>query len=92
MLASQTALNFYWLWHPLIGPGYQFWSGVASDFGELTLLGGLVMAYRHLECHQAGCHRLGRFAHGQLELCHRHHPKTPNDGAITQEHIDAVQD
>jgi hypothetical protein len=53
----------------------------------ITLAGG---AYKHLECHQDGCHRLGRFRHGHLKLCHVHHPLVPNDGKVTAEHIAAV--
>lgn len=90
-LASQTSLSWYWLWHPLQGPGYQFWSGIGSDLGELTLIGLAVGLYRHLECHQTGCHRFGRFPHGHLKLCARHHPKVPDDGRITAEHIAKVK-
>ena len=90
VVASQTALNFYWLWHPLIGPGYQFWSGIASDLGEVTLIGGLIVAYRKIECHQTGCHRIGKFVHGHFKLCKIHHPHVPSDGKITKEHIDIM--
>ncbi len=62
-------------------------SEVLMDVTLLTLLGGL---YRHVECHQQGCRRLGRFPHGHLRLCARHHPNVPSDGKITQQHIEAV--
>ncbi len=88
MIASIT-----WLlpWHSLYGDTYQFWSGIGSDIGEVTLLGGAFVAYRKIECHQEGCHRLGRFQHGHLKLCHVHHPKVPNDGKINSEHIGAIK-
>jgi hypothetical protein len=88
-----TGSNF-WLhsiWHPLHHAGYQFWSGIGSDLGELTLITTMVAlfatVYRHLECHKTGCHRLGRFQHGHWRLCRIHHPHIPTSGAITQEHV-----
>jgi hypothetical protein len=94
MIASQTSLSWYWLWHPLVGPGYQFWSGIGSDISEVTLvgtfIGGILMGYRHIECQQEGCHRLGRFSHGHYKLCHVHHPHAPSDGKINQTHIDEI--
>lgn len=63
------------------------WVELAST---ITLIAFVIGAYRHLECHKSGCHRLGRFVHGRYKLCHLHHPGVPNDGKIRQEHIDAV--
>ena len=46
-----------WLvpWHSLYGDTYQFWSGVGSDIGEITLItavvGGFWRTRKHLECH-----------------------------------------
>jgi hypothetical protein len=70
-LASATSLTWYWIWHPLVGPGYQFWSGVASDFGEVTLLGAVIVAYRRINCHSKGCWRVGRhrMVDGKYVLC-----------------------
>jgi hypothetical protein len=55
-----------------------------------VLVSAFATAYKHIECHQSGCHRLGRFPHGHLKLCARHHPLVPDDGKITSEQIDAV--
>jgi hypothetical protein len=55
-----------------------------------VLVSAFAAAYKHIECHQDGCHRLGRFTHGHLKLCARHHPLVPNDGKITADQIDAV--
>ncbi len=55
-----------------------------------VLVSAFVTAYHHIECHQDGCHRLGRFTYGHLKLCARHHPLVPNDGKITAEQIDSV--
>lgn len=67
---------------------------VGDSYLELLSLAVLISAvaalYRHVECHQDGCHRLGRYTHGHLKLCAVHHPLVPNDGRVTAEHIDAV--
>jgi hypothetical protein len=67
---------------------------VGDSYLELLSLAVLVSAfataYRHIECHQQGCHRLGRFRHGHLKLCAHHHPLVPDDGTIGSEQIDAV--
>ncbi len=67
---------------------------VGDSYLELLTLAVLVSAfaavYRHVECHQTGCHRLGRFTHGYLKLCHRHHPLVSDDGKIGAADIDAV--
>lgn len=55
-----------------------------------VLISAFATAYKHIECHKDGCHRLGRFPHGHLKLCAHHHPGVPNDGKITSEHIDAI--
>lgn len=43
--------------------GYWFWSGVGSDFGEITLFTAVaalaVGFYRHHNCHVDGCRRIG---------------------------------
>lgn len=72
-LASSTSLSFYRLWHPLQGPGYQFWSGIASDLGEVTLLGAIGAAWHHLNCVEKGCWRKGHKdpEHGH-PICRRH--------------------
>jgi hypothetical protein len=68
---------------------------VVTSWVELLTIFSIVAlgvgAYRKIECHQSGCHRLGRFSHGHYHLCHVHHPKVPSDGKITEQHI-AVAD
>lgn len=78
--ASTTALSWYWLWHPLAGPGYQFWSGIASDLGEVTLIAGALALLKHLNCDSPRCWRYGphRTADGQHKLCRHHHPDLPS--------------
>ena len=57
------------------GPYYGFWSGFGSDIAEITLLGGLIAAYRHRNCHVKGCARLGKPVAGTPYLaCWKHHP------------------
>jgi hypothetical protein len=93
-MLAEVVPSLHALSYPLSGNGYAFWSGIGSDVGEATIIASIVgsaaMAYRHIECHQEGCHRLGRFRHGHLKLCHVHHPLVPNDGKITQAHVRAV--
>jgi len=62
------------------GPAYLAWSGVLSDLGEVTLLGGLIAIYRRHNCHTAWCWRFGHHDFTDQEtgisykLCRRHHP------------------
>jgi len=37
--------------HILSGNGYQFWSGIGSDLGEVTLLGIVLVWWRSHNCH-----------------------------------------
>jgi hypothetical protein len=55
-----------------------------------VIVSAFATAYKHVECHRSGCHRLGRFPHGHLKLCARHHPLVPDDGRIGPEQIEAV--
>lgn len=79
-LASMTSLSLYWLWHPLSGPGYQFWSGIGSDVSEIAIIGGAIAVFRRWNCAAPGCLRHGRHptADGQHCLCRKHHPDLPN--------------
>ena len=74
--------------YPLSGNGYQFWSGIGSDFGELTLVGtavaGLLMVWHSLNCGAPSCYRIGKHHYTDKDgkrhaLCHVHdiddHPK-----------------
>lgn len=66
--------------HPMHGNGYQWHSGIGSDFGEVTLIGAAVAAYRHINCAAPRCWRRGshKTADGLHRLCRRHHPELPN--------------
>lgn len=63
------------------------WVELAAVASLGTIIAGFATLYRHVECHYDGCHRLGRFPHGHLKLCHIHHPRVPDDGKITGKHI-----
>jgi hypothetical protein len=76
---------------------FTFWSQpqvVTDSWVELastiTLIAFVIGAYKHLECHADGCHRIGRFQHGHYKLCRIHHPDVPSDGKIGQKEIEAV--
>ncbi len=75
-------MAFVWTshWLPILANYSQWLSGFA-------LVGGLAGIYHHVECHQEGCHRLGRFRHGHLKLCHVHHPSVPSDGKVNDANI-----
>jgi len=62
--------------HPLSGDGYQFWSGIGSDFGEASILTAIIVGFRHRNCHVRGCWHLGHAdpEHG-FPACKRHHSK-----------------
>jgi hypothetical protein len=78
-------LAFFFLSEPVV-----FGDSYLELLTLAVLVSAFATAYKHIECHQAGCHRLGRYAHGHLKLCARHHPLVPNDGKIGAEQIDAV--
>ena len=67
------------------GKWYAFWSGFGANFGEVTLLAGVLAAWHRVNCHAKGCWRIGRqqVAGTTLVVCRRHHP----DGKPTREHI-----
>lgn len=60
--------------------GYNFWSGIGSDVGELAIVGGLLTIvlgfWHHHNCHVKGCYRL----HWHPDpvtghpVCKKHHP------------------
>ena len=41
--------------HILSGKGYQLWSGIGSDVGEVTLVGLAMVWWRHHNCHVYHC-------------------------------------
>ena len=60
--------------NPLHGDWYQFWSGIGSDIGEITLVAGGLGWFKHHNCKQKGCWRLGHRhpKHGR-PVCARHY-------------------
>ena len=78
LLALLVASLPSWMWHPLglcVGTartvrdckGYNSWSGIFSDIGEITLIAGLITTsvavhrfiHNHFECHEETCHKIG---------------------------------
>lgn len=79
-------MHTFWLWLYTVtglsnasGPWYLWWSGIGSDIGEITLIGGVVMFYRHHTCHVDHCWRLARHRQeidgAEYMLCRKHHPR-----------------
>lgn len=99
-----------WFWHPLglcAGTprttqgckGYNSWSGIFSDVGEVTLIVGLITGsvaarrflHTHFECHEETCHKLGvHHVEGTpYRTCWRHHPvlSSHEKGSVPLSHI-----
>jgi hypothetical protein len=74
-----------WLFTPLYGNGYQFWSGIGSDIGEITLISAAITWYFHNQCHVEGCRKIGKHPFKQYKLCSKHHPSTPEK--VTHQHV-----
>lgn len=65
-----------WLLQPLSGQGYQFWSGIGSDFSEITILGAVVGLYYKHNCHTKGCPRIGKHIVNGTPYCTKHKENT----------------
>ena len=83
-IARAFDVSWWWFLHVTgaDAPGsveYNFWSGAGSDFGELTLVAGLLAIYKsHLNCHEPRCPWPSRHVYDldgqQVKLCVKHHP------------------
>lgn len=65
-----------------------FGTSISEVLQDATLLALVFGAYKHIECQQQGCRRLGVHPHGHLHLCGVHHPKV--DGKVTLASIDTI--
>lgn len=65
------------------GPWYAFWSGAGSD---LAYLGVFWALWRHTNCHQPRCWRVGRLpVQGTAyRVCRHHHPNPPGKDTIRE--------
>lgn len=65
----------HWLFLHFVGnQSYvNFWGGIASDIGELTLMSGLVGLYYKHVCHQRHCYRISRHIVNGSPWCNKHH-------------------
>jgi hypothetical protein len=65
-----------WIFHPLAGNGYQFWSGIGSDLTEIVILAWVLVWWRTHNCHIHHCWRLPWHPHPDHghPVCRRHHP------------------
>jgi hypothetical protein len=69
---------------------YNFWSGIGSDFGELTLVSAFVVSgytlYRAHECQSKDCHRLWDHPYEKdgvvHKLCKRCHPEVDHKNPL----------
>jgi hypothetical protein len=74
-------MSFGDFFSPLNGNGYQFWSGIGSDLGELSILITiLAFAWAWWTTHNCHVHKCPRISwhphpdHGH-PVCKRHHPE-----------------
>jgi len=78
-LSGETSWPYF---HPLGGLGYQFWSGIGSDIGEITLLGALIAVWSKHNCHVHRCWRLSWHPskkYGGHVVCRHHHEDSGAD-------------
>lgn len=70
-----TAFSTYVL-HVEHNNGYQWWSGMGANAGEVTVIAAVVAWYRHINCDAPKCWRRGPYktAAGH-KLCRKHHPE-----------------
>jgi hypothetical protein len=94
-----SGFEFNDLFHPLRYWGYQFWSGIGSDIGELSIVVSIIVAalavrrflHSHFPCHTDSCRKLGfhRVAGTPYRTCWHHHPELSqyDPAAVPLEHI-----
>lgn len=74
---------------------YDFVSGVGPMvIAALGFSGVGVTVLHHLNCHQTGCPRIGRFpvAGGQFKTCRQHHPDPAVREGIQAQHLKAAHE
>lgn len=87
------ALGHFFGLDNLSGPQYGFWSGVGSDITEVVLIGAIITALRHRNCHVKGCWRLQWRAVPGTDhvVCRRHHPHpAPTHEQVMADHEAAI--
>jgi hypothetical protein len=90
-----AAFHFWtWLGHMTgvsdeAGPGYGFWSGIGSDIGQVTLIGGMLAFWHQHSCHDHRCLRLAvhPVEGTPYKTCRKHHPVLSTHKRITAELI-----
>jgi hypothetical protein len=77
----------HWLWFHFCYDQVwvNFWGGIASDLGEVTLVGACIGLYRKHNCQVKGCWRLSKYqVKGTTHIvCRKHHP----DDDLTAEQV-----
>lgn len=77
-------------------PYYNAFSGVLSDIGELSIITGMVVGAKHINCFERGCWRLGHKVEGSsVRACHKHHPVRPRserNGSVKDMHQAQTQE
>lgn len=65
----------HWLYFHFVGSQawVNFWGGIASDVGEITLIGAVIGMWHKHVCHDAHCWRIGRHVVDGTPWCNKHH-------------------
>ena len=76
---------------PLHADGYQFWSGIGADLGEVTILTAFAIWWKHHNCQVDGCWRihLHQPTAGGHFVCKKHHPAHEGDH-LTTDYVSAA--
>lgn len=71
------------------GTAYGSWSGIAGATACFAWIPASAVIYRHNNCHQHRCWRLGRHPVGDagIRVCRRHHPELGRHRRLTADVI-----
>lgn len=74
------------------GAWYGFWSGFGGAMPDILILTALLAWWKHKNCHQHRCWRIGRHPVGATGLvtCRKHHPVLGAHGKLTSGTIAAL--
>lgn len=74
------------------GTAYGLWSGFGGAVPDVMILAAMIGWYKHQNCHQHRCWRIGRHKVGDtgIVVCRRHHPVLGQHDRLTGEAIKAL--
>lgn len=95
LLISKPWWPHLFTWPRFLDPISWWWLSVkgyalTSSWFNVAWIITAIAVLRHHNCNHRRCPAMRTYPHGHLKLCKKHHPKVPDHGRITQEHIDEV--